>query len=729
MYTTPPISARPIRLWRHILTLTLVWTAIIGFSLVLVLNHGRAEFHAFPAHKETEIAWHGLMWLIGLGGLWLMARSLRRRIDERDRGLWYLKKERDFAAAVIDTAGALVIVLDGHGCIARFNRSCERATGYTAAEVLGHPFWDFLVAAEERDAVKEEFARIKGIKDWHSTLEYESNWVTKQGRLRRIAWSNTALLDERGEVEYVIGTGLDLTARLQTEARLKVNEEKFRCLFENCNDAIFIAAAETGRIVDANAAAATLTGRARADLIGLHQRELHPSDTPAECAKIFADYHNAVNRLVACDVLRADEERVPVEISASVFTLDGRTMIQGVFRDISERRRVEEERKKLEEKLQHGQKLESLGVLAGGIAHDFNNLLMGVLGYADLALSELAAESPARDSVQQIVTAAMRAAELTKQMLAYSGRGRFVIELLDLTRLVEEMIHLLQVSISKKAVMRFNFTSNLPPVEADATQIRQVIMNLITNASDAIGEKSGLITISTGVMELDHTYLGTTYMDEGMAEGYYNYVEVSDTGCGMDAETKARIFDPFFTTKFTGRGLGLAAVLGIVRGHHGGIKVYSEPGRGTTFKVLLPCKTEALMDAAGPPPELLRRRARGTILVVDDEETVRAVAKMTLERVGISVLTASDGREAVELFIQQAERIDLVILDMMMPHMNGEETFRELKLLRPEVRVLLSSGYNEQEATGRFAGKGLAGFIQKPYRARDLLDTVAQLLQ
>ncbi len=390
--------------------------------------------------------------------------------------------------------------------------------------------------------------------------------------------------------------------------------------------------------------------------------------------------------------------------------------------DITERKRAEEDRRKLEAQIQHAQKLESLGVLAGGIAHDFNNLLLVVLGHADLALQDLSRVAPARESVDEIKKAAMRASELTGQLLAYSGKGQFVVTSIDLNEVIQEMGHLLQISISKKVVLRYDLEDSLPAIDADATQIRQILMNLITNASEAVGDKSGVVSITTGMVEATREYLQTVYMSGELAEGYYVFLEVSDTGCGMDEETQSKLFDPFFTTKFAGRGLGLAAVLGIVRGHRGAIKVYSEPGEGTTFKVLLPCGEQPAPPVGVEGVEPAEAwKGSATVLVVDDEETVRNIAKRMLEKIGFTVLTAADGREAVEVFGEHPDEIATVLLDMTMPHLNGEETFRELRRIRPEVRVILSSGYNEQEATNRFTGKGLAGFIQKPYEYSKLV--------
>ena len=398
----------------------------------------------------------------------------------------------------------------------------------------------------------------------------------------------------------------------------------------------------------------------------------------------------------------------------------------GIGRDISAQIRAEEERLNLEKQLLHAQKLESLGVLAGGIAHDFNNLLMAVIGNADLALMRLNPESPAVENLKRIEEASARAADLAKQMLAYSGKGKFVVENLDMSRLVKEMLHMLEISISKKAILRLNLTNPIPSVEADATQLRQIIMNLVINASEAIGDKSGVIAISTGCMDCDRNYLKNVWLVENLADGLYVYLEIADTGCGMDKETLSKLFDPFFTTKFTGRGLGMAAVLGIVRSHKGAIKVYSEPEKGTTFKILFP--------ASNRPAEIFNGESHkddwkgsGTVLLVDDEETVRGIGKEMLQELGFTAITANDGRDAVDIF-KSTPSIDIVILDLTMPHMDGEQCFRELRQLKPDVKVIMSSGYNEQEVTQKFVGKGLGGFIQKPYRLSALKEAMQKLI-
>ncbi len=403
-----------------------------------------------------------------------------------------------------------------------------------------------------------------------------------------------------------------------------------------------------------------------------------------------------------------------------------------------ERKKSEEERRDLEHQVRHAQKLESLGVLAGGIAHDFNNLLTGVLGNADLALMDLGMSAAARLSIEAVREAAKRAAELSGQMLAYSGRGRFVTEPVDLNELIEEMEQLLQASISKNALVDYSFASDLPLITGDATQLQQVIVNIILNASEALGDQNGTITLTTGAAWFDSSALAETHTNVRLPEGQYVYIEVRDSGAGMDDETLLRIFDPFFTTKFTGRGLGLAAVSGIVCSHNGGITVESIPSEGTTFRVLLPAGSEAApastdrqetaaqAQAEGTMPR--RQHADGTVLLVDDEPMVRKVTQRMLERAGFSVLTASDGLKAIDAYRKNSDDIVCVLLDLMMPNMGGEETLRELHRISPDVRVIMSSGYGERDVLDRFLDQGVAGYIQKPYLSAKLMTKLREVL-
>jgi len=400
------------------------------------------------------------------------------------------------------------------------------------------------------------------------------------------------------------------------------------------------------------------------------------------------------------------------------------TGLLGVSIDVTERDRAERERASLHAQLLQVQKLESLGLLAGGIAHDFNNILTAILGGAATARLALPAESPAHADLDIVIAAAQRAADLTRQMLAYAGKGRFEIRPIDVSRLVREIANLLETTIPKKVQLRLELARGLPAVEADVAQVQQVIMNLVINGAEAIGDERGTVLVTTGAQDVDEQYAQSLFAAE-IKSGRYVFIEVHDTGSGMDDETRAKIFDPFFTTKFTGRGLGLAAVLGIVRGHAGAIKVYSTPGRGSTFKVLFPASARAPLETIRSAPSF---RGEGLALLIDDDAGVRGASRRMFELLGFRVLEAANGHQGAELFARHAREIRVVLLDMTMPEMSGEETFRELRRVREDAAVILTSGYNEIEATRRFVSKGIAGFLQKPFTPDELASKLALAL-
>jgi PAS domain S-box-containing protein len=384
-------------------------------------------------------------------------------------------------------------------------------------------------------------------------------------------------------------------------------------------------------------------------------------------------------------------------------------------------------RRKIEEQLRTTQRIESLGVLAGGVAHDFNNLLTGIMGNTSLALDTMTPSDPKYVFVQDALRAAERAADLTRQLLAYAGKGRYVLQIIDTSALVREIAQLVKTSIPKTVQLRLQLAEGLPAIEADPGQLQQVVMNLIINGAEAIGPEGGTVVVQTAVQDIDEQYIGTlSTAGEDLRPGSYVMLEVHDTGCGMDEETMGKIFEPFFTTKFTGRGLGLSAVLGIIQAHRGALKVYSKPGQGTTFKVLLPSVTAEPGSAeVGPVVDLT---GHGTVLIVDDEEVVRRTAVHTLKRYGYEPVIAANGAEAVELFRRDPNSFAVVLLDLTMPVMGGEETLRQLRILNADIRVILSSGFNEVEAIQHFTGKGLAGFIQKPYTSLALAEKIHQVL-
>ncbi len=545
---------------------------------------------------------------------------------------------------------------------------------------------------------------------------------------RRLRVANVELNEARDELEHRVELRTSDLA-FATE-RLRESEKLHRTILENAFDGINVSVRDkkTGkrRLESCNDRYVEMSGFTREQLFDADDLEelsdcVHVAQRVAVSPGVFRFFGQ-------CSWKRPDGKENYYEWNATVFSSEEEDRFFGVDRDVTARIRLERHERELEAQMQHAQKLESLGVLAGGIAHDFNNLLMTILGNAELSLMEVSKVSPARDTIKEIITATGRAAELCRQMLAYSGKGKFVVETINLNEVIEEMGHLLEISISKGAVVKRNFESELPLISADVTQLRQVIMNLITNASDAIGEQDGVISMSTGSIRCDKEYLNANYYDEDLEEGDYVFLEVSDTGCGMDAKVKEKVFDPFFTTKFTGRGLGMAAVLGIVRGHKGAIRLYSEVGQGTTFKLLFPVACGQLPDRMSTPKKAEKWHGKGTVLLVDDEEGVRKVAKKMLERFGMTVILAENGVEALEICRDNQNNIDCVLLDLTMPKMGGEETFRELRKIRSDIPVVIASGYTEQDVASRFSGKELAGFIQKPYRLESLLNAIRGVL-
>jgi signal transduction histidine kinase len=383
-------------------------------------------------------------------------------------------------------------------------------------------------------------------------------------------------------------------------------------------------------------------------------------------------------------------------------------------------------RRRLEEQIRETAKLESLGVLAGGVAHDFNNLLVGIMGNASLALEMLSDSHPVKPLMQDAVRASERAAELTRQLLAYAGKGRFVVEPVSLAEVVRDNQALLKTTIAANVQLKLDVDDDVPAIEADIAQMQQIVMNLLINAAEAIGSKPGEVFVSVREVSLDEKEARARFGTFNLRSGRYVCLLVEDNGCGMSEETRAKIYDPFFTTKFTGRGLGLAAAQGIVRGHGGAISVESTPGTGTTFRVLFPAEETPVHRHQHAVQQPIR--GTGTVLIVDDEETVRLTASAALQSRGFETCTATNGKEAIDIFHRDGARITAVILDVTMPVMTGEQALPILKQQRPDLPVIVSSGYNEAEVALRMAGKGSDGFIQKPYTGAQLAKAVQKAI-
>jgi len=620
--------------------------------------------------------------------------------------------------------GALTLTPDG--LILFSNEQFASMLGVPLEHVIGSPIYDF-AAPEDAPALAAVLAGPSGSKA-EIRLRNGDRTLPAQVSANPLSFDGT---------ECVCLIVTDLTGQKRTqeavaaEAALRESEARLRTVGDNLPDgAIYRYCQDPGgqaRFEFVSAGIERLTGVPAAELMrdaaAVDRTVVTEDRERLRTAAAFSAAHltrfemevrhtNRVTRELRWSLLRSMPWRRP----------DGSTVWDGIQLDITDRKADEEKLRLREDQLRQAQRMESIGVLAGGIAHDFNNLLTGVIGNASLALDSMPADDENHILIQAVMTSANRAADLTRQMLAYAGKGRFIVGPVSVSETVREMADLLRSSVPATIALDLDLDRDLPAVEADLGQIEQIVMNLILNASEAIGDKPGRITVQARTREVDAAMIEQSHLD--VPPGTYVCLEVEDNGSGMDDATKARIFEPFFTTKFTGRGLGLAAVHGIVRAHHGTVIVYSYPGQGTHFTVLLPAASATAVakpEAASSAPVLDRR---GTALVVDDEETVRLVAKNILERAGYRVLLATNGVEAIEIFKQAPRQISFVLLDSTMPLLSGEEALNRLLAIRPDVPILLSSGYNQIEVIKRFTGRGIAGFIGKPYSSATLLEKI-----
>jgi PAS domain S-box-containing protein len=652
---------------------------------------------------------------------------IARDITDLKRGADELAEARMQLSHHLENSLLLVAEMDAELRITRWAGRAEKMFGWTPAEVMGRTLAELNAShPDEGGRVTEMIRRLKDGAEDHSTLRCRN--LTKDGRVIHCVWWNSVLRNPDGSVRSFLTLAEEITYTVETLEKLQASDRLLNTLI-HATGIGYVQLDTAGRIVSANERYLAFFGaKDRSELIGRSYMELVAPRHRELAAQTFS-------RLVSegriqnaeVDLLAADGSTSTFEFHANAEDTGDGMRLHAFCRDITERRRALEERRAIEAKLQETQKLECLGVLAGGIAHDFNNLLTGVLGNVSLAAAEIPQGSPAHGFLSQIEKAASRAAELCRQMLAYSGKGRFDVKALDLNALIRETMNLLGISISKRARLDFQPAPSLPSVLADTVQLRQIVMNLVINASEALGDNDGTVRVSTGTALLTAAELAAANTSPDATEGHYVWFEVSDTGCGMEPDVLKRIFDPFFTTKFTGRGLGLAAVLGIVRGHHGALTVTSAAGKGTCFRVLLPAGIDAAdtdSDSALPDEEW---QGSGTVLVVDDEDTVRAVATRLLEFLGFKVVTATNGREAVKIFTTLGD-VRFVFLDLTMPHMDGQQTLRELRRLRPGVRVLIMSGFSAQEVAGRFARDPFVDFIQKPFNLTQAREKIRRLL-
>ncbi len=648
---------------------------------------------------------------------------------------------------VIDQMVDGLVVLNGAGRIAMLNQTAETFLGVSNHQAVGRslneclPRWPALIS--ELDAAASEHFEITG-QQVKSPPYYDVRTAAIHDSKQRVLGRYLVLRDitrrrqAADELNRLLTEVQESNTRLQAEIRerqrvereLHVSEQSSRSLFDNAVMGLY-RTTPAGQIVMANPALVKMLGYD--SFAELARQDLEKAGFAPEYERpIFKETIERDGAIIGLESQWRCRDGTFIwvrENARAIRDPEGKVAYyDGTIEDISANRDAEERRRRLDEQIQEMQKLESLGVLAGGIAHDFNNLLAVIMGHAGMAEDDVPAGSAAAFALQQVNEAAVRAAELCRQMLAYSGKGRFEVRTVRLDTLLQENLHLIQAAVPKKAQLTLSLQNDLPGFRGDTGQLRQLLLNLATNAAEALTDRGGQLRIAAGSRWFTAEELVHYLSAEPLPAGSYVCLAVSDDGCGMTAEVRRRMFEPFFTTKFTGRGLGLSAVLGIVRGHGGAIAVETQLQHGTEVRVVFPVAAELPAAVKQTAPDSVWN-AHGRILVADDEDLVRGTIRSALLRLGFEVVAVANGREAVERYQQEGASFRLVLLDLMMPVMDGQEALSEIRKLNPEVKVMLMSGYSETEFFRKHGLQSPAPFIAKPFTKDTLGQRIREMLE
>ena len=674
----------------------------------------------WPTYELLESAERAkwIAWGVGaLGLVLLLAFGEVMYLRQRKRSEAALRDSEERFRAFFQQAAVGVSQCNLEGEVMMVNDRYCAALGYTREELVGKR----LVDKTHPDDIPQVLAnRSRLLTGETSSYSMEMRYFRKDGSMAWVDLYGSVVREGDGRPKYLITVAEDITERKQAQAALRESEERFRNLADTAPVMIWTSGPDK-LCTFVNKGWLILTGRTMEQELGSGWAEgMHPDDREGCLATYSSSFDARRSFRMEYRLRRADGQyRWLLDEGVPRVAPDGSFAgYIGCAIDITEVKRAQDE-------TLSRQKAESLGILTAGIAHDFNNLLGSILADAELLETNLAEGSPPDEGIQRIKAVGFRASEIVRELMIYAGQDQSNLEPLDVSQLVEEMIELLRVSISKHAALQMDLPRHLPAVRGNAPQCRQVLMNLVINASEAIGEKDGIIRVATScITKAQNSVFGGP---ADLPAGDYLQLEVSDTGCGMSEETKAQIFDPFFTTKFAGRGLGLAVVQGIVRAHGGAIYVASAPGQGTTFQILLP--------TSGPPSEPDHRgtaevrperipKGTETVLLVEDESPLRQAVSIMLRRKGFLVIEAADGSAAVELIRGYKSNIDLLLLDVTIPGASSREVITEVRRVRPNTKVLLTSAYSREMAMHSI-DQQVAGFIRKPFRFADLV----QLLQ
>ena len=661
---------------------------------------------------ESGIAFSAFILLVSIIAL-LLWNIRRRQMVEKD-----LVDQKQMAEQYFNIAGVMLIVIDSQSRIVLVNRKTLETLGYAEKELLGEEWMKICLVPSEYNKAQRIYKDLMDgkVQSYECIEQYA---LTKQGKERLIAWKNVLLKDRGGNVTGILTSGEDITERSNMEKSLRESEERFRALHEASFGGIVIH--DEGRILDCNQGLSEITGYSIDELIGMDGLQLIE---PGWREVVMQNISSAVDQPYEVEGIRRDNSVYALYLRGKNIPYKGRTVRVVEFRDITDRKLAEEERIKLESQLHQAQKMESIGQLAGGVAHDFNNMLAGISGAAELLEITLDGNEDGLSYIGIIRNATERASGLTSKLLAFSRKGKLRSTPLDLHAIVRDTMAILERSVDKRIALRANLEAKEFMVVGDPSQLQSGILNICLNARDVMPE-GGEILVSTANVEMNEKDCSNNL---DFTPGMYIKLSIEDTGTGILPELQPKIFEPFFTTKEAGKGtgLGLAAVYGMIKEHHGNIQLYSEPGKGTVFHVFLPVTHREVIR--NEHKDEITLEGSGTILVVDDEDIIRATASLLIENLGYDVILASNGKEAVEIYDRMSDEIDLIIIDMVMPVMDGREAFERIISINPAAKMIMSSGYAKNINVESMKDKGLAGFIAKPFNQLELSKVIADVL-